>query len=109
MPIKDSLMNLIIIGPFSLNIEVTSLLQSGKKTISISMVLVPTSSSIFELPPKLKGMMNTLTPLSSPYTSLDLILNDSFVIIIKEKKKNGTFDTLYDYIVIYFIKGKFIF
>jgi len=57
------------------------------------------SSPIFELPHKLKGIMSTLAPFTSPHISLDLILNDSFVRIIEEKKKNGTFGAPDDDIV----------
>jgi hypothetical protein len=67
-------------------------------------VLVPTSSPIFELPPKLKGMRSTLAPLSTNHTSSDLILNDSFVRIIEEKKKNGTFGVPYENIVAFLSK-----
>jgi len=59
-------------------------------------ILVPTFSHIFELPPKLKGMMSTLAPLSTNHISLDLILKDFFIRIIEEKKKNGTFGAPYD-------------
>jgi len=96
VPIQDSLKNLVVSGPSSSNIEAKLPTSKRKKTSSSLVVLVPTSFHIFELPPKLKGMMCTLAPLSTNHISLDLILKDSFVRIIKEKKKNDTFGALYD-------------
>ena len=102
--VQDSFKNLVITGPSSLNVEATLPASKRQKTSSTPLVLVPTSSPIFELPPKLKGMMSTLAPLSTNHTSLDLILNDSFVQIIEEKKKNGTFGAPYDDIVAFLSK-----
>ena len=104
VPIQDSFNNLVVTGPSSSNFEVLLPPSKRQKTISTPMVLVPNSSPIFELPPKLKGMMDTLVPLSTNHTSLDLILNDSFVRIIEEKKKNGTFGAPYDDIVTFLYK-----
>jgi hypothetical protein len=56
---------------------------------------VPTSLA-FETPPKLRGMMSTLGPLSGNHTGLDLILTNSFVRIIEEKKQKGAFGPPYD-------------
>jgi len=67
-------------------------------------VLVSTFSLIFELPLKLKDMMNIFFPLSTNYTPLDLILNDSFVKNIKEKKKICTIWCIYDEIVAFQFK-----
>ncbi len=51
------------------------------------------------MPPKLRGMMDIMPPLPGNDTSSYLILNDSFVKIIEDKKKTRTFRAPYNDIV----------
>ena len=56
------------------------------------------------MPSKLRGMMDILPLLPANHTSSDLILNDSFVKIIEDKKQIGTFHAPYDDIVAFLSK-----
>ena len=51
------------------------------------------------MPPKLRRMMDIVPLLPTNHTSSDLILNDSFVNIIEDKKQTCTFRVPYDDIV----------
>jgi len=53
VPIEDSHKKLIVTGPSSSNVEATSPPSKQQKTTFTPVVLVPTSSPIFELLPKL--------------------------------------------------------
>ena len=63
-----------------------------------------TPSPTFDMPPKLRGMINILPPLPVNHTSSDLILNDSFVRIIEDKKKTCTFHAPFDDVVVFLSK-----
>lgn len=102
VPIQDSLKNLVVTRHYSSSIEAKLSVSKQQKTSSTFVVLIATSSPIFELPPKLEGRMSTLTLLLINHTFLDQILNDSFVSIIKKKIKNSTLGALYYDIVTFF-------
>jgi len=95
VPVQSSLNNLVVTEPSSSNLEAMFPASKRQKTIP---------SPTFEIPPKLRGMMNILAPLPANHTSSDLILNDSFVSIIEEKKQKGTFGAPYDDIVAFLSK-----
>ena len=63
------------------------------------------SSPSFDMPPKLRGMMDNVPHLPANHTSSDLILNDSFVRIIKDKKQTCTFRAPYDDIMDFLSKA----
>ena len=89
-PIQSSLNNHIVTEPFSSNLEAMFHISKRQKT---------THPPTYDMPPKLRGMMDILPPLPANHTSLNLILNDFFVRIIKDKKQIGTFYVPYDDIV----------
>jgi hypothetical protein len=87
--VQSSLNNLVDTGHFSSNIEaIFSALKRQKITFSLT----------FDMPLKLRGMINILVHLPTNHTSSDLILDNFFVIIIKDKKKNK-FHASYDDVV----------
>ena len=94
-PIQGSLNNLVVTEPSSSNLE--ALFHASKKQKTIP-------SPSFDMPPKLRGMMDIVPPLPANHTSSYLILNDSFVRIIEEKKKTCTFRAPYDDIVAFLSK-----
>ena len=94
-PIQSSLNNLVVTEPSSSNLEAMFHTSKRQKT---------TPSPTLDMPPKLRGMMNILPPLPTNHTSSDLILNDSFVRIIEDKKQIGTFRAPYDDIVAFLSK-----
>ena len=61
-----------------------------------------TPSPRFDMPPKLKGMMDIVPSLLAYHTFSDLILNDSFVRIIEDNKQTYTFHAPYDDIVFFY-------
>ena len=63
-----------------------------------------TPSPSFDVPPKLRDIMDIVPHLPENHTSSDFILNDSFVRIIEIKKKTCTFRALYDNIVVFLLK-----
>ena len=94
-PILSSLNNLKIIEPSSSNLEAMFHILKRQKT---------TPSPTFDMPLKFRGMIDILPPLPINYTSSDLILNDSFVRIIEDKKQTCTFRAPYDDIVVFLSK-----
>ena len=94
-PIQSSLNNLVVTEPSSSNLEAIFPTSKRQKT---------TPSPSFDMPPKFKGMMDIVPTLPVNHTSSDLILNDSFVRIIDDKKQTGTFRAPYDDIVVFLSK-----
>jgi hypothetical protein len=95
VPVQSSLNNLVDTGPSSSNIEAMFLASKRQKT---------TPTPTLDMPPKLRGMMNILAPLLANHTSSNLILNDSFVRIIEDKKQTCTFRAPYNDIVAFLSK-----
>ncbi len=94
-PIQSSLNNLVVTEPSSSNLEAIFPASKRQKT---------TPSPSFDMPPKFKGMMDIVPTLPVNHTSSDLILNDSFVRIIDDKKQTCTFRAPYDDIVAFLSK-----
>jgi hypothetical protein len=76
-----------------------------RPTPLIQVVSVPSSNvSTFQLLPKLKGMALVPPPISSSSTSLEFILNDSFVRMVEEKQHTKVWPKCYDDIVAFLTK-----
>ena len=94
-PIQKTLNNLVVTEPSSSNLETIFHASKRQKT---------TPSPSFDVPPKLRDMMDIVPHLFGNHTSSDFILNDSFVRIIENKKKTCTFRAPYDDIVTFLSK-----
>ena len=94
-PIQSSFNNLVVTEPSSSILDAMFLTSKRQRQ---------TPSPSFDMPPKLRRMMDIVPLLLTNHTSSDLILNDSFVSIIEDKKQTCTFRAPYDDIVAFLSK-----